>query len=131
MHAYSTLIQAFTAEYLLEELEFSESLVSMVLLAGPLAGLVAFPVFGVLRDQHVSRFGKRVPFIVGGALVLIGLLPPLAFARKFAGAVMAVFNVDGNGWHALRLAQVVATICVYGTNFALQALNGGPACSDD
>ncbi len=55
--------------------------ISRVLMAGALVALVSNPVFGALSDGTRSRFGRRRPWLVGGALcgcaslALIGLAP--------------------------------------------------------
>ena len=57
--------------------------ISLVLLSGALVALVSNPVFGALSDRTRSRFGRRRPYLVGGAvcgfaaLALIGLAPSL------------------------------------------------------
>jgi MFS family permease len=58
--------------------------VSIVLFAGALVALVCNPVFGALSDRTRSRFGRRRPYLVGGALggfvalALIGAAPSLS-----------------------------------------------------
>ncbi len=58
-----------------------ESLLAWVTGAGAVVSMVANPVFGALSDRTTSRFGRRVPWIVGGsltgaaALVLLALAP--------------------------------------------------------
>ena len=38
-------------------------------LAAPLAGLIVQPIIGLSSDKTWTRFGRRIPFILGGALV--------------------------------------------------------------
>ena len=67
-------------------------------LAAPIAGLVVQPIVGLFSDGTWTRFGRRVPFILGGALVsaLALLLMPnapllLAFAPLAMGAFILLF----------------------------------------
>lgn len=55
--------------------------ISLVLFTGAVAALVSNPLFGALSDRTHSRFGRRRPYLVGGAvsgfaaLALIGIAP--------------------------------------------------------
>lgn len=67
-------------------------------LAAPIAGLVVQPIVGLFSDGTWTRFGRRVPFILGGALIsaLALLLMPnapvlLAFAPLAMGAFILLF----------------------------------------
>ena len=58
--------------------------ISLVLFTGALAALISNPLFGALSDRTHSRFGRRRPYLVGGALcgfaalALIGAAPTVA-----------------------------------------------------
>jgi MFS family permease len=58
--------------------------ISLVLFTGAVAALVSNPLFGALSDRTHSRFGRRRPYLVGGALsgfaalALIGVAPSVA-----------------------------------------------------
>ncbi len=67
-------------------------------LAAPVAGLIVQPIVGLFSDGTWTRFGRRVPFILGGALIstLALLLMPnapvlLAFAPLAMGAFILLF----------------------------------------
>ena len=67
-------------------------------LAAPLAGLILQHIVGLFSDGTWTRFGRRIPFIMGGALVsaLALLLMPnapvlLAFAPLAMGAFILLF----------------------------------------
>lgn len=67
-------------------------------LAAPVAGLVVQPIVGLFSDGTWTRFGRRIPFIMGGALIsaLALLLMPnapvlLAFAPLAMGAFILLF----------------------------------------
>jgi MFS family permease len=58
----------------------SARLISEVLLAGALVALVSNPIFGALSDRTRSRFGRRRPYLLLGALVGLGALWLIAVA---------------------------------------------------
>ena len=63
-------------------------------LAAPIAGLVVQPIVGLFSDGTWTRFGRRIPFILGGAIIsalALALMPnaPLLFA--FAPLAMGAF----------------------------------------
>lgn len=55
--------------YLLQ-LGLTKSRTSLVWIAGPLSGLIMQPVVGVLADSSRSKWGRRRPFMIGGALIV-------------------------------------------------------------
>lgn len=56
---------------------------------GALAGMIAQPIAGQLSDRTRSRFGRRTPWIVLGALAGALTLIGLAFAETLVGIVIA------------------------------------------
>jgi MFS family permease len=70
--------------------------VSQVLFAGALVALVSNPIFGALSDRTRSRFGRRKPYLVMGA---IGGLAALAFIGV-AGSIRSI----ALGWCLAQLA---------------------------
>ncbi len=67
-------------------------------LAAPLAGMVIQPIIGMFSDGTWTRFGRRMPYIFGGALIstIALLLMPncpvlLAFAPLAMGAFILLF----------------------------------------
>ncbi len=72
---------------------------SLFWLAAPFAGLIVQPIIGLSSDKTWTRLGRRIPFIIGGAILatvsmflmpnsgsFAGLMPILAF-----GAIMLLF----------------------------------------
>ena len=67
-------------------------------LAAPLAGMVIQPIIGMFSDGTWTRFGRRIPYILGGAVIstIALLLMPncpllLAFAPLAMGAFILLF----------------------------------------
>lgn len=75
-------------------------------LAAPLAGFIVQPIVGMSSDKTWTRFGRRIPFIIGGALVsalamffmpnsenFTRFLPPLLFGASMFLLMDMSFNV--------------------------------------
>ncbi len=67
-------------------------------LAAPIAGLVIQPIIGMFSDGTWTRFGRRIPYILGGSIISTAalLLMPncpklLAFAPLAMGAFLLLF----------------------------------------
>ena len=67
-------------------------------LAAPLAGMIIQPIVGMFSDGTWTRFGRRIPYILGGALIstIALLLMPncpvlLAVAPLAMGAIILLF----------------------------------------
>ncbi|KAG9131652.1 hypothetical protein Leryth_009402 [Lithospermum erythrorhizon] len=56
---------------------------SFVWLCGPISGLLVQPIVGYYSDASTSKFGKRRPYIVSGALMVILAVIFIGFAADF------------------------------------------------
>jgi maltose/moltooligosaccharide transporter len=83
-------------------------------LAAPLAGLIVQPIIGLFSDRTWTRLGRRIPFILGGALlaamalflmpnadVFILIISPLFFAAVMLLFMDMSFNVTMQPFRAL------------------------------
>ncbi len=83
-------------------------------LAAPLAGLIVQPIVGLSSDKTWTRLGRRIPFILGGAIVsalamlfmpnsefFSHLLPPLFFGAFMLLFMDTSFNVTMQPFRAL------------------------------
>jgi MFS family permease len=66
-----------------------EAIASLVLGCGAAVSLVANPLFGALSDRTVSGFGRRAPWVLGGAVLATAAL--LALSGATAVALMVLF----------------------------------------
>ncbi|WP_026530212.1 MFS transporter [Haematomicrobium sanguinis] len=57
-----------------------EAVLSLALTTGAIVSLVVTPIFGALSDRTASRFGRRLPWIVGGTLLAVVALLVLSGA---------------------------------------------------
>ncbi|MFI6603884.1 MFS transporter [Nonomuraea sp. NPDC050536] len=79
---------------------------------GAVAGLVAGPLFGALSDRTGSRFGRRRPWIVGGALTCAAAFLFLAVQQSVVGVAIGALllsiamSVLGAGYNTIVPDQV-------------------------
>ena len=52
-----------------ENLGATPWLYGLIWLAGPFTGMVVQPLIGALSDKTKSRFGRRRPYLLGGAII--------------------------------------------------------------
>lgn len=63
----------------------SKSRMSLVWIAGPLSGLIIQPLVGMMSDQSRSKYGRRRPFMLGGAAAVGICYLLLGWAKEIAG----------------------------------------------
>ena len=49
----------------------SEASLPLLQLAGPMTGLLVQPLIGALSDRTTSRFGRRTPYFIAGAVLCV------------------------------------------------------------
>ncbi len=91
-------LQNSNTSSIFESLGAEVSHLSYFWLAAPLAGMVIQPIVGMFSDGTWTRFGRRIPYILGGAIIstMALLLMPncpvlLAFAPLAMGAFILLF----------------------------------------
>ena len=90
-HAQNLPTISITAPPYLLSLGIPRDLMSLVLLAAPLSGLVVQPIIGHYADHSKSRYGRRRPYMFVGT-ILAGLSMLLLGYGK--PAVELVFGAD-------------------------------------
>ncbi|KAF2452324.1 hypothetical protein BDY21DRAFT_294897 [Lineolata rhizophorae] len=105
----------YCTPYLLQ-LGLTKSKTSLVWIAGPLSGLVMQPVVGVIADRSTSRWGRRRPFMVGGAVVVAACLLVLGWTKELVG----LFVSEPRAKRDITIA--VAVLSIYGVDFAINAV---------
>lgn len=75
-----------------------ESQLPLLQLAGPITGLVIQPVIGALSDRTLSRFGRRTPyFLIGAIMCAVGLFfMPLSASIMSAMAWLWILDAGNN-----------------------------------
>jgi maltose/moltooligosaccharide transporter len=66
--------------------------------AGPLTGLIVQPIIGVMSDRTLSRWGRRTPyFLVGAIMCMAGLFfMPLSQSVLMAFSILFILDVGNN-----------------------------------
>jgi len=83
-----------------------EASLPLLWLAGPMTGLLVQPIIGALSDRTTSRWGRRTPyFLIGALLCSLGLLfmpfsPTLWFAASLLWILDAANNVTMEPYRA-------------------------------
>lgn len=83
-------------------------------LAAPIAGLIVQPIIGMSSDRTWTRFGRRIPFILGGAIVsaiamffmpnsefVAAIMPPVFFGAFMLLFMDCAFNVSMQPFRSL------------------------------
>jgi maltose/moltooligosaccharide transporter len=75
-----------------------EASLPLLWLAGPMTGLLVQPVVGAMSDRTVSRWGRRTPyFLIGAVLCSLGLLAmPFSPALWFAAGLLWILDAANN-----------------------------------
>lgn len=100
-------------------LGLSKSLMALVWIAGPLSGALVQPYVGILSDNCRSRWGKRTPFMVAGALATSVSLLALAWVREIVGGVLGVFGAEPESKGVRTAIIVVAVVFMYVLDFSI------------
>ncbi len=75
-----------------------ESAIPLLMLAGPITGLLVQPVVGALSDRTLSKLGRRTPyFLIGAVLCTLGLLAmPYSPALWVAASLLWILDAANN-----------------------------------
>ena len=88
---------------------------SLVWIAGPLSGLVVQPIVGAIADESKSKWGRRRPYILGGAAIAAVCLLVLGFTSEIVG----LFVPEGDAKQTLTI--VLAIVAIYAVDFSVNA----------
>ena len=75
-----------------------EGSLPLLWLAGPMTGLLVQPIIGAMSDRTTSRWGRRTPyFLIGALLCSLGLLVmPFSPTLWFAASVLCILDAANN-----------------------------------
>lgn len=116
LQALWSVEMSYASPYLLS-LGISKSHMAIVFVAGPLSGLIVQPLVGVLADSSTSRFGRRRPFMIGGAIMTTIATILFGFTRPVAG----IFSEEGSELYN-SLAIWLAVFAIYVMDFSINAV---------
>ncbi|KAF6004041.1 hypothetical protein F1559_000600 [Cyanidiococcus yangmingshanensis] len=109
---YAWAVQVGVTTAVLLELGMPVRWVSLAWLAGPVSGLVVQPLVGLVSDHSLSRYGKRRPFVAGGALLTAASLLAFAYAGPIARFCSFLTPVS------------VAVVAFWCLDFSINAMQG-------
>ena len=109
----------------MRSLGLSQSLTALVWIASPLAGTIVQPCVGILSDQSRNPWGKRRPFIAGGAAATIVCLIMLAWTREVVCFFARHMGGDVHSGSVQTVTILLAIIWVYALNIAIQFVQSG------
>lgn len=107
--------------YLLS-LGLSKSLMALVWIAGPLSGTLVQPYVGMLSDNCRVSWGKRKPFMLGGAAATMVSLMILSWTKDIVGGFLGLFGADPASEGVKVTTIVFAVIWVYILDFAINTV---------
>ncbi|PHH81867.1 hypothetical protein CDD82_7683 [Ophiocordyceps australis] len=107
--------------YLLS-LGLSKSLMALVWMAGPLTGTLVVPYVGIVSDNCRIAWGRRRPFLIGGAVATILGLLFLAWTKEIIGGVLSLFGVDPASRGCSVAVIVAAVIAIYVLDIAINTV---------
>ncbi len=88
---------------LTESFGASPLLFGLIWLAGPFTGIVVQPIIGALSDNTETPFGRRLPYLMGGAILgAIGL-----FLLPNSQNIASLFGENAPWWSALFIAAIM------------------------
>ncbi len=93
-----------------EELGASPFLFGLIWLAGPFTGMVVQPLIGALSDKTRTVFGRRRPYLLGGALLSAVALWALPNSSPITDWISSVLHVQLPAWSALLFAAIMIWI---------------------
>ncbi|KAI0732995.1 major facilitator superfamily domain-containing protein [Fomitopsis betulina] len=108
-------------------LGLSETLTSLVWLAGPISGLIAQPVIGAISDASTSKYRRRYWIAMSTVVLAVSTLT-LAYCQQIAAFLVDLLGSGAGSWDPIWLKQVqntaiaLAIISFYFLDFALNAL---------
>ena len=106
------------------------SLTTLVWLSGPLSGALIQPLFAALSDRTQHPWGKRKPYIAGGASLVSLSLLGLACAEDVSNWLSGTSSSHGHMYasgppKAGTLTKLLVAFWVCALNVAMQPLQGG------
>lgn len=93
-----------------ESLGASPFLYGLIWLAGPFTGMVVQPLIGALSDRTVSPFGRRRPYLLGGAIIASIALWIFPNSQNVAVFLESHTGIEFPIWAGLFVAAIMIWI---------------------
>lgn len=82
----------------------------LIWLAGPFTGMVVQPIVGALSDKTVSPFGRRRPYLLGGAIIASIALLLFPNSANIVNALQNALGINLPIWSGLLFAAIMIWI---------------------
>ena len=93
-----------------EGLGASPFIYGLIWLAGPFTGMVVQPLIGVLSDNTKSRFGRRRPYLLMGALITALALWAFPNSAGISDSIGNILHISMPAWGGLLIAAIMIWI---------------------
>ncbi|MCJ1470473.1 hypothetical protein MMC07_009118, partial [Pseudocyphellaria aurata] len=107
--------------YLLS-LGINKSMLALVWIAGPFTGVLVQPYIGIKSDNCHVPWGKRKPFMLGGAAATAFAFLALAWMREIVHGFLGLFGADPNSGGVKVTTIVFAIVLIYVLDVAINAV---------
>ena len=88
----------------------SPLLYSLIWLAGPFSGMVVQPIIGALSDKTKSKFGRRRPYLLGGAIIASIALWLFPNSGNIVDGIILATGIKIPLWGGLLFAAIMIWI---------------------
>lgn len=90
-----------------ESLGASPLIFGLIWLAGPITGIIVQPIVGAVSDKTYTRFGRRRPYLLGGALLASIALWIFPNSAGVTNIIEKTFGLHLPVWSALLIAAIM------------------------
>jgi solute carrier family 45 protein 1/2/4 len=94
-------------------------MLALVWIAGPLTGVLVQPYVGIKSDRCQIKWGRRRPFILGGALATIFSIMVLAWTREIVSGCLGIFGVGKESRGVAITIMLFAVFLIYVLDIAI------------
>jgi solute carrier family 45 protein 1/2/4 len=97
----------------------NKALLGLVWISGPLTGVLVQPYVGLKSDRSRSKWGKRRPYVVLGAVIGMVSIMILAWAREIVSGFLGIFGADPKSNGVTVTIALFAVVLIYIFDIAL------------
>ena len=83
---------------------------SLIWLAGPFSGMIVQPMIGVISDNTKSRFGRRRPYLLAGAIITALALWAFPHSAGISDFTSSLLHVNFPAWGGVIVAAIMIWI---------------------